>query len=135
VICVVTRWRDFADRSERMRLIWTQALHWAAVIVAMHLIFVTDVARMLNTDAAALAELTLLALGTFTAGLHIGAWRICVVGVLMAAGVPGIAWLEQSALLLVLVALVVAAVIAPFVWRGWKGSKTSAETISAPTQL
>jgi hypothetical protein len=135
VICVVTRWRDFADRSERMRLIWTQALHWAAVIVAMHLIFVTDVARMLNTDAAALAELTLLALGTFTAGLHIGAWRICVVGVLMAAGVPGIAWLEQSALLLVLVALVVAAVIAPFVWRGWKGRKTSAETISAPTQL
>jgi len=135
VICVVTRWRDFADRSERTRLIWTQALHWAAVVVAMHLIFVTDVARMLNTDAAALAELTLLALGTFTAGVHIGAWRICLVGVIMAAGVPGIAWLEQSALLLVLLALVVVAIIAPFVWRGWKGSKPNGEPLSGPPQL
>jgi hypothetical protein len=134
VVCVVTRWRDFANRDERMRLIWTQALHWAAVVVAMHLIFVTDVARMINTDAAALAELTLLALGTFTAGVHIAAWRICLVGVIMGAGVPGIAWLEQSALFLVLVALVLAAIIAPFVWRGRKGNKPSIEPSPAPTQ-
>jgi hypothetical protein len=134
VICVVTRWKDFASRDERMRLIWTQALHWAAVVVAMHLMFVTDVARMLNTDAAALAELTLLALGTFTAGVHIASWRICLVGVIMAAGVPGIAWLEQSALFLVLLGLVLAAIIAPFVWRGRKRDKTNDKPLPAPTQ-
>jgi hypothetical protein len=82
VICVVTRWRDVGDRDERLRLLWTQALHWTAVLLAMHLMFVADVARMMNSDSSALAVLTLLALGTFTAGVHIGAWRICLVGLI-----------------------------------------------------
>ena len=47
-----------------MHLVWKQVLHWAAVLVAMHLMFVADVARMMNSDASALAVLTLLALGT-----------------------------------------------------------------------
>jgi hypothetical protein len=68
----------------------------------MHLMFVADVARMMNSDAGALAVLTLLALGTFTAGVHIGSWRICLVGLMFGVGAPGIAWLEQSALFLLL---------------------------------
>jgi Flp pilus assembly protein TadB len=117
IICVVTRWRDVHDRDGRVRLVWTQALHWAAVLVAMHLMFVADVASMMNADASALAVLTVLALGTFTAGVHIEAWRICLVGLILGVGVPGIAWLEQSALFLLLVVLVLVAIIAPFFWR------------------
>ena len=117
LICVITRWRDSENREQRLRLIWTQALHWAAVLVAMHLMFVADVSRMMNADASALAALTVLALGTFTAGVHIAAWRICVVGIVLALGVPAIAWLEQSTLLLLLIAVVVVAVIAPFFWH------------------
>jgi hypothetical protein len=113
VICVITRWQDAESREQRLHLIWTQALHWAAVLVAMHLMFVADVSRMMNADASALAALTVLALGTFTAGVHIAAWRICLVGIVLALGVPAIAWLEQSALLLVLVAIVLVALIAP----------------------
>jgi hypothetical protein len=116
-ICVASRWREIEDRDERMHLVWKQVLHWAAVLVAMHLMFVADVARMMNSDASALAVLTLLALGTFTAGVHIGSWRICLVGAILAIGVPGIAWLEQSALLLLVAALVVIAVLAPLLWR------------------
>ena len=74
-----------------MHLVWTQALHWGAVLLAMRLIFVTDVARMMNADASALAVLTVLALGTFTAGVHIAAWRICLVGIVLGVGVPEIA--------------------------------------------
>ena len=99
-----------------MRLLWTQALHWGAVLLAMHLMFVADVRRMMNADASALAALTVLALGTFTAGVHIAAWRICLVGIILGAGVPAIAWLEQSALLLLLAAIVLAAVVAPAFW-------------------
>jgi hypothetical protein len=40
-----------------------------------------------------------LALSTFTAGIHIGAWRICLVGVILAIGVSVIA---RSGLLLLL---------------------------------
>ena len=124
VICVITRWRDLATRDERLRLIWTQALHWAAVLVAMHLMFVSDVASMMNADAGALAVLILLALGTFTAGVHIWAWRICLVGLILGVGVPGIAWLEQSAFLLLLAVLVLIALAAPLVWsmrQRWHG--------------
>ena len=117
LICVVTRWREIGAGAERTRLMWTQVLHWGAVVLAMHLMFVTGVERMMNADAGGLAELTLLALGTFTAGVHIAAWRICLVGLILGAGVPGIAWLEQSALLLALVGLVLAALIAPFLWH------------------
>jgi hypothetical protein len=54
VICVVTRWRDAANREQRLRLVWTQTLHWGAVLLAMRLIFVTDVTRMMNADASPL---------------------------------------------------------------------------------
>ncbi|HEY7662200.1 MAG TPA: hypothetical protein VH934_03640 [Xanthobacteraceae bacterium] len=116
-ICVLTRWRDAASRDECWRLVWTQALHWAAVLVAMRLMFIADVGRMMNADASALAALVLLALGTFTAGVHVGAWRICVVGLIMAAGVPGIAWLDRSALFLLLAGLLVIAIVAPLYWH------------------
>src|SRR5262245_29364136 len=55
IVCVVTRWRDLPDRDERLHLMWTQALHWLAVLVAMRLMSVADVARMMNADASALA--------------------------------------------------------------------------------
>jgi hypothetical protein len=134
VICVVTRWPSTASRDERLRLIWTQALHWAAVLLAMHLMFGANVARMLNADGSALAALTLLALGTFTAGVHTFAWRICLLGVVLGVGVPGIAWLERSALLILLIALLVVALIAPFVWRERQASKTNGQAAPIPTQ-
>jgi hypothetical protein len=134
VICVFTRWRDAHGRDERLRLIWTQALHWMAVLLAMHLMYMANVTRMMNADASALAALTLLALGTFTAGVHIAAWRICLVGLLLGVGVPGIAWLEQSALFLVLGALALIAVIAPFFWRERQGADGMGGPQPAPTQ-
>jgi hypothetical protein len=131
LVCVVTHWRDAERRDERLRLVWTQALHWGAVLLAMQLMFVADVRRMMNADASALAALTLLALGTFTAGIHIGSWRICLVGIVLGIGVPAIAWLEQSALFLVLAVVILAAVIVPLFLHGRRTGKNSATPASA----
>ena len=130
LICIITRWPDIENREERLRIVWTQALHWGAVLLAMHLMFVADVSRMMNTDSSALAAMTLLALGTFTAGVHIGAWRICLVGVILGLGIPAIAWLEQSALFLLLAAVILAAVIAPFFWHDARERKKRAKPAS-----
>ncbi|MGH6839207.1 MAG: hypothetical protein ACREDT_10500 [Methylocella sp.] len=111
VICVITRWRDVEGSAPHWRLIQTEALHWLAVLVAMYLVFVSDVKQMMNSDATALVLLTLLALGTFTAGVHVAAWRICLVGVLLALAVPAIAWLDQATLLILLVAIVLLAIV------------------------
>jgi hypothetical protein len=100
VVCIGSGWPHAHDKKARLRLVWTQALHWLAFLVAMNVMLLPNVQRMMNADATSLAILTLLALGTFTAGVHILSWQICLVGVVMAVGVPASAWLERSALLL-----------------------------------
>ena len=111
IICVATQWRDVEGPEAHWHLIWTQAFHWIAVILAMYLVLLVNVKQMMNADASALVILTLLALGTFTAGIrHAAGWRVCLVGVVLGLGVPAIAWLEQSSLLLLLIATVLVAI-------------------------
>jgi hypothetical protein len=112
VICVITRWRDVEGKAAHWHLIQTEALHWFAVLVAMYLVFVSDVKQMMNSDASALVLLTVLALGTFTAGVHVAAWRICLVGAVLALAVPAIAWLDQATLLILLIVIVLVAIAA-----------------------
>ncbi|MGB6372787.1 MAG: hypothetical protein WBF22_05170, partial [Methylocella sp.] len=88
IICVITRWRDVEGNALHWHLIQTEALHWIAVIFAMSIVFVANVTQQMSSDASALVVLTVLALGTFTAGVHVAAWRICLVGVVMALMVP-----------------------------------------------
>lgn len=104
-VCVNAGWRSASDWDARIRLIWTQALHWFAFLVAMSVMFLPDVQRILNANASGIAVLTLLALGTFTAGVHVPSWQVCLLGIVMALGVPTIAWIEESALIYVLVTM------------------------------
>lgn len=115
-ICVASVWPSLIERQHRLRLIGTQALHWAGVLAAMELIYVGDSARMMTAEASALSVLAILALGTFTAGIHLPSWRIALVGLLLGFAVPAIALLERSAMFLLLLALVAVAVIAPVWW-------------------
>jgi hypothetical protein len=100
-----------------MRLVWTQALHWLAFLVAMNLLLLSGVASMLGSDALGLTILTLLALGTFVAGVHIQSWQICVLGMIMGVGVPAVAWIERSALL-ILTSAVVIGILGLALWWG-----------------
>ncbi|MCI0468415.1 MAG: hypothetical protein L0Y57_15665 [Beijerinckiaceae bacterium] len=120
-LCIFSRWRA-VDAKERWRLVRTEVLHWLAVVVAMSLVFVSDVEQMMNADATALMVLTLLALGTFTAGIHVGSWRICMAGAVLALAVPAIAWLEEATLLLFLGGVVLVAIVV-LVRRGHRSRK------------
>jgi hypothetical protein len=122
LLCVVIAWPHAPDKAARFRLIWTQALHWLAFLVAMNLLLLSGVASLLSPDAIGLTILTLLALGTFVAGVHIQAWQICVLGMVMALGIPAIAWIERSALLLLLVVVGLGAIGAAF-WWGARGKR------------
>jgi hypothetical protein len=118
VICVAAGWRHAQNKKARVRLLWTQALHWLAFVIAMNLMLLPNVQNMLNSDATGLAILLLLALGTFVAGVHILAWQVCVLGLIMALCVPAIAWVEESALIVMLGAVVLVAVGMAFWWSG-----------------
>jgi hypothetical protein len=115
LICVYTGWRKIATREERIELLWIQAFHWSAVLLAMYLMFIASLRQIMSSVASALMLLVVLALGTFAAGLQARSWRICLVGILLALGVPAVAWLTLSTLLVVLLAaFLIVFVMMPF---------------------
>ena len=119
LIVVISGWRHAETGAARLQLAVTQALHWLAFVGAMWLMFLPEVRGVDSDNAISLTLLILLALGTFVAGVHARAWRICVVGVFLGAAVPAVAWVQESAMLLLVSALLVAA--AGFVlWLMWR---------------
>jgi hypothetical protein len=116
LVCVASGWQHANDTAARTRLIGTQALHWLAFLVVMNLMLLPSVQRDFSVSATGLAIFTLLSLGTFTAGVHVLSWQVCLLGVIMALGIPAIAWIENSALIMV---LIVGAILGIVVVVGW----------------
>jgi hypothetical protein len=121
LVCGTTGWLRFHDPKARFRMVWAQSLLWLAFLVTMNIVLLLNVQRMLNAPATGLTLLMLLALGTFVAGVFVS-WRICVLGIIMALSVPAIAWLTESALLLVLGVIALIEIAMTFWWRPSEGA-------------
>jgi hypothetical protein len=117
-VCIGSGWPSANDKNARLQLICTQALHWAAFLLVTSMMLLPNVQRILNASATGLAVLMLLALGTFTAGVHVLSWQVCLLGIIMALCVPAAAWIEASALIIVLI-LVAALGIGVVLWWHW----------------
>jgi hypothetical protein len=96
----------------RLRMVCLQALSWSALVLAIYALYNNGSQGVLNANAISLAMITLLALGTFLAGLHAHSWRTCVVGIILFVAVPVLGWIDQVSILLVIGALVIVAVAA-----------------------
>ncbi len=115
IICVVTAWGDYDTRG-RFELVWKQAAHWIAIIIAMRIVLMPGIQTMFTAPATSYALLLLLALGSFLAGLNISL-NLCLLGFAMALAVPAMLWLKQSALLVFLVGAAVVGIGLIFVRR------------------
>jgi hypothetical protein len=102
VVCVIHKWPEIDGKEAQWRLIWTQALHWIAVLVTMNIILASGVQKLLPTPATSLVLLTLLALGTFLAGVSLLSLQIAFLGLAMGLAVPAISWLQQSVIFFLL---------------------------------
>lgn len=102
VMCVINGWPQVKSKELRWQLVWTQALHWIAVLVAMNIILLSGVRQLLPTPAISLVLLTLLALGTFLAGVSLLSLQTAFLGLAMGAAVPAISWLKQSVIFFLL---------------------------------
>ena len=71
LVCIGAGWQEADDKTGRLRLIVTQALHWAAFLLVMNILLLSSVQRIFTAQTTALAIFTLLALGTFTAGVQV----------------------------------------------------------------
>lgn len=116
-VCIGSGWQGAADKTARMRLIGMQALHWGAFLLVMNLLLLSSVQRIFTAQTTALAIFTLLALGTFTAGVQVLSWQVCLLGATMALGIPAIAWVENSALLAMLIVAAALAILAVVWWH------------------
>jgi hypothetical protein len=122
LVCIGSGWSSANDKNARLQLICTQALHWAAFLLVMSMILLPNVQTILNASATGLAVLMLLALGTFTAGVHVHSWQVCLLGIIMAFCVPAAAWIEASALIIVLISAA-ALGIGVVLWWHWHESR------------
>ena len=102
VVCVIHKWPEIDGKEAQWRLIWTQALHWVAVLVAMNIMLVSGVQKLLPTPATSLVLLTLPALGTFLAGVSLLSLQIAFLGLAMGLAVPAISWLQESVIFFLL---------------------------------
>jgi hypothetical protein len=129
VICVYTGWRQVQGLDAQVRLAWTQAAHWLAVLLAMYVIYLPQVQDVMNNNAAGITIMAILALATVLAGIHAAAWQICVVGVILAIAVPIIAWIHQSALITTvgLIGVIFVAFVGASLWYGGRHIRSSAK--------
>jgi hypothetical protein len=100
LISIAEGWSHFSTRNERLDLAYRVAAIWGALLLAIYLLYNSGVQGVMNANATSLAMITLLALGTFVAGVQARVWQICAVGGFLFLAVPGVGWLDQSPLLL-----------------------------------
>src|SRR5215813_61076 len=105
VVCVINKWPEVDGKEARWQLIWTQSLHWIAVLVMMNIMLASGVQQLLPTPATSLVLLVLLALGTFLAGISLLSLQIAFLGLAMGLAVPAISWLQQSVIFFLLGAI------------------------------
>ena len=117
LVCIGSGWDSATDNAARFRLMGTQAVHWLAFLLVMNMLLLPSVQKIFNAQATGLAIFTLLALGTFTAGVHVLSWQVCLLGLIMALGIPAIAWIENSALIVVLIFGVVIGIAVVIWWH------------------
>src|SRR6202163_2583428 len=93
-VCISTEWGKTEDKQARVWLVWTQAVHWIAVLVAMNIMLLSGVQQLLPAPATSLVLLMLLALGSFLAGLNLTSLELCFLGLVLALAVPALSWVN-----------------------------------------
>ncbi len=104
---VFMQWQQVkAGGGSKIRMIWTQIIHWLGFLSAIYLVFLLNNTGRLNSADFGLVALLVLALSTFLAGVH-GNWRICMVGLFLGIAAASAALLEEYLWLILILAVIV----------------------------
>ena len=135
IISIAEGQAHFVTRTERLGFVFSVALDWCALLVAIYLLYNSGVQGVMNANATSLGMMTLLALGTFVAGVQARVWQICAVGGVLFLAVPGLGWLDQSPLLLTAGTCVIIALGGVGWWVSqWHQGTTSETAPPAPSR-
>jgi hypothetical protein len=109
LLCVCVGWAHLPRGRSRLEMMTLQFGQWAAVLIAMYLIHVSNADGLVTHDALGSILLTLLALGVFISGLDLRTWKLCVAGAFLALAVPFVAWFADAGLFIFLIGVVLIA--------------------------
>jgi hypothetical protein len=112
VISIASGWRHFGTAQDHVRMVALQFLSWSALVLAIYALYNDGSEGVLNSNALSLAMITILALGTFLAGLHAHSWRTCVVGIILFVAVPMLGWMDQWSILLLIASVAIVGIAA-----------------------
>jgi hypothetical protein len=94
LICLALDWVHEPRGTAWWKAALKTALHWLGVLVAIELVYIfIDAGRLTNADTGLLNG-TILALGTFTSGVHTN-WRLVLIGTALGLGTAAVAYIEQ----------------------------------------
>jgi hypothetical protein len=110
LICLALDWVHEPRGTSWWKAALKTGLHWFGVLLAVELVYVLIAAGRLTNADTGLMNGTILALGTFTSGVHTN-WRIAVIGVALGLGTAAVAYVEQYLWILFLLALITLGVI------------------------
>jgi hypothetical protein len=117
LLCVCAGWAHLPQNRGRLEMMGFQLGQWAAVLVAMYLIHVSNADGLVTHDALGSILLTLLALGVFISGLDLRTWKLCIAGAFLALAVPVVAWVADAGLFIFLIGIVLIA-LGVLAWWG-----------------
>lgn len=115
LLCISVGWAHLPQGRRRFEMVGIQLAQWAAFLVAMYVIHVSNIDGLVTHDALGSILLTLLALGVFISGLDLRTWKLCVVGAFLALAVPFVAWFADAGLFIFLIGAVLIA-LGLFIW-------------------
>jgi len=117
LISFVAGWSHFHKRGERVGLAYRLAAIWFALLACAYSLYSGGLQGVLDLDVSSSpAMMTLLALGTFVAGVQARVWQICGVGAALLVAGPAVAWLDQSPLAAAAAACALIALGGAFWW-------------------
>jgi hypothetical protein len=119
LVSILGGWRwSGASGDPRWMYLARQVLHWGALIIVIKLLYAHDVQDFLNDEQDSFVIIYLVGLAAVLSGIYLD-WKMSLFGIFLLLSAVGMAWLDDNAMLLMVVGIVaVAAVAVSLVIRG-----------------
>jgi hypothetical protein len=104
LICLGLDWVHEPRGTSWWKAALRTALHWFGVLLAIELVYLMIAAGRLTNADVGLMNGAILALGTFTSGVHTN-WRVAVIGAALGLGTAAVGYVEQYLWILFVLAL------------------------------
>jgi len=118
LVATFSGWRHHGGDiwQTRAHYILRQVMHWASLLIVIHLLFQSDVQHFLKAQTDGFVIIYILGLGAILSGLYLD-WKMAVFGLFMIFSGVFIAFLDDNALMIVVSGIAtVAVIVTAFVW-------------------